>query len=451
MNYLRLLGGYTMRSQLTSSITALALIFPLVFISCADNADNDNNNNTNQQPHAYTEHDFASDPNLAAHPDRKVVIVHLEPETADESSNLTGEIGFDVIPFNYTDATKQTFCWEGPIVDSAHVMKLLDSEGQELLSLGSDEGCATVILAPGRHEMHLIHDNRSDRTFMMFIKPNILEDKSYAQSPGPSPTELANLKKLISTSECVGCDLRYTTIPIFSADETCPRNPTDAYAIDLSYADLTGATLPGGAEWCYGSFEQTNLNEATIYNMEFFNDHFASADLSNSTSTSVYYHAVDFSGASFANAKVNDSDFFQAVLSPDEFQNNRPTDFTGATVDNTNFREVEGFKTVAFWNTKLTNCDLTGLDLSETFLFDTTDLTGSNLTATTISNVVMSNVTFDEVNFEQADLSGFACRQCTFKGANFKGADVQDINIDATDAIWTDGTCVCQDASCSNC
>jgi len=64
MNYLRLLEGYTMRSQLTFSITALALIFPLAFISCADNADNDNNNNTNQQPHAYTEHDFASDPNL---------------------------------------------------------------------------------------------------------------------------------------------------------------------------------------------------------------------------------------------------------------------------------------------------------------------------------------------------------------------------------------------------
>ena len=50
--------------------------------------------------------------------------------------------------------------------------------------------------------------------------------------------------------------------------------------------DLTGAALPGGANWCYGSFEQTNLNEATIYNMGLFNMHFASADLSNSTSTS---------------------------------------------------------------------------------------------------------------------------------------------------------------------
>jgi len=448
MNYLRLLGGYMMRSQLTFSITAIALIFPLAFISCADNADNNSNTNTNQQAQAYTEQDFVSDPNLAAHPDRKVVVVHLEPETADESSNLTGEIGFDVIPFNYTAATNQTLCWEDPDADAAHVMKLLDSEGQELVSIGANEECVTVTLVPGRYEMHLIHDNKSDATVPLFIQPNVPSD----QIASSQTSESANVKKLIATNKCVGCDLRYTLFD-FTTLENCTVDnvgENDVATMDLNQSDMTGSTFKGFSV-CNGLFYEVILKDATIIGGNFDATTFSASDLSNSTSTSVEFIDVDFSGASFENAIITDSDFFQAQFFPDQFNDNNPTIFNGATITNSNFQESFGLKLAVFWNTTLKDCDLTGLDLTENFLFGQTDLTGSNLTSTNLSNTIMADVIFDDVILEQANLSGFVCGQCSFTGANFEGANVQGINIDATGAIWTDGACVCQDASCSNC
>lgn len=291
MNYLRLLGGYIMRSQLTFSITAIALICPLAFISCADN---DNNNNTNQQPHAYTEQDFASDPNLAAHPDRKVVVVHLEPETADESSNLTGEIGFDVIPFNYTDATNQTLCWEDPDADAAHVMKLLDSEGQELVSIGANEGCVTVTLVPGRYEMHLIHDNKADAPVTLFIQPNVPSD----QIASSRTSESANVKKLIATNRCIGCDLRYTLFD-FTTLENCTVDNVggpDSATMYLNQSDMTGSTFKYFTV-CNGFFYEVILKDATIIGGTYMATEFSASDLSNSTSTSVEFIDVDFLGA----------------------------------------------------------------------------------------------------------------------------------------------------------
>lgn len=438
-----------MRSQSTFSITAIALIFPLAFISCADNADNDNNNNTNQQPHAYTEQDFVSDPNLAAHPDRKVVVVHLEPETADESSNLTGEIGFDVIPFNYTDATNQTLCWEDPDADAAHVMKLLDSEGQELVSIGANEGCVTVTLVPGRYEMHLIHDNKSDGPITLFIQPNVPSD----QIASSRTSENANLNKLISTNKCIGCDLRYTLIDDVTTLQNCTADNVGEPAwetMDLSQSDMTGATLKQFL-CCSGSFYEVILTDATIISGNYIGTIFSASDLSNSTLTSVDFNDVDFTGATFENASISDTSFFQAQFFPDQFHDNNPTIFNGATITNSNFQESFGLKLAVFWNTTLKDCDLTGLDLTENFLFNQTDLTGSNLTSTNLSNTIMADVIFDDVILEQANLSGFVCTDCSFTGANFEGANVQGINIDATGAIWTDGACVCQDTSCSNC
>lgn len=437
-----------MRSQSTFSITALALIFPLAFISCADNADNDNNNNTNQQPHAYTEQDFVSDPNLAAHPDRKVVVVHLEPETADESSNLTGEIGFDVIPFNYTDATNQTLCWEDPDADAAHVMKLLDSEGQELVSIGANEGCVTVTLVPGRYEMHLIHDNKSDGPITLFIQPNVPSD----QIASSRTSENANLNKLISTNKCIGCDLRYTLIDKVVTLHNCTadKDGQPTWTMDLSQSDMTGATLKQFL-CCSGSFYEVILTDATIIYGNYIGTIFSASDLSNSTLTSVDFNDVDFTGATFENASISDTSFFQAQFFPDQFHDNNPTIFNGATITNSNFQESFGLKLAVFWNTTLKDCDLTGLDLTENFLFNQTDLTGSNLTSTNLSNTIMADVIFDDVILEQANLSGFVCTDCSFTGANFEGANVQGINIDATGAIWTDGACVCQDTSCSNC
>ena len=482
MNYLRLLEDYMRKSRLAFSITAIALIFPLVIISCADN-----DTNTNLQAQAHTEQDFVSNPNLAAHPDRKVVVIDLESDTAEEPENLTGELGFDVIPFNYTDATKQTFCWEDPQLDSEHLMKLFDSQGQELAAITSNGECSTVTLVPGRYEMHLFHDNRSDDIHTVFIMPNVSENEtakhlpksgglsmldssrtSQAQNPTPSPTEFSNLKKLINTNNCEGCDLRYTYMT--GSLDSCPvgYDPNDPdgggffpvssdFFINISHADLTGATIEDTSHkhysllWCYASMVETNFTSATIANTTLFASTMSSADLSNSSIDSVSFFGSTLSGVKFTDATVSNSSFNTADMSPDIDNHDQGTEFTRAWVDGSDFQYVLGIKTVGFYGAKLTNCTFSGLDLAETFLFSSADLTESNLSSTNLSNTVMMYVTFDKVNFENADLSNFECVLCTFTGANFKGATVTGSTFDATGAIWTDGTCVCQDASCSNC
>lgn len=436
-----------MRTQLTFSITAIALIFSLAFVSCDDN-------NSNQQPRAHTEQDFVLDPDLTAHPDRKVVFVELEPETAEESANLTGDLGLDIIPFNYTETTNQTLCWEDPQLDSEHMMKLFDSEGQELATVIANGECTTITLLPGRHEMHLFHDNRSGDFIPVFIKPNVLENEtakllpkseglmnkilrffsmldtsgiSQAQSPTPSPTELSNFTKFISTGVCSGCDLRYTIINVSEHTFNGCANINTVPTVILNDADLTGASL-NGFLWCYADLTGAILSKATLNNNIFLFSSFSGVDFSYSTQTLVNY---------------KDSD-----MSPN---NGAATNFWRATVDNSNFQGVIGFRDVGFVDATLTNCDFTGLDLTKFGQYADTDFTGSNLTMTNLSNSVMVDVNFNDVLFEQANLSGFACVNCTFTGANFESANVQGMHIDATGAIWTDGSCVCQDAGCSNC
>jgi len=375
-----------MRSQLTFSITALALIFPLTFISCADNADNDTNKNLEAQAHI--EQDFVSNPNLVAHPDRKVVAVYLEPETAEESENLTGDPGFDVIPYHYTDPTNQTFCWEDPNADSDHMMKLFDSEGQELAIVTANGECTTLTLLPGRYEMHLFHDNKSDEMNMIFINPNVLTNETtkllpsseglmnntlqpfsmldtspipQAQSPTPSPTELSNLKKLIKTNNCDGCDLRNTDI--VGLLDSCPicLDPTTGFCtvdskffVNLSNADLTGATIgPDDSsgiiiDWCTATIIEANFTNTTIQNVTFYESIMSSTVFSNSSIDSVSFFAVTLSGAKFVNANISNTSFEYADMSPDIDNDNLPTDFTQAMVNGSDFQYVIGIKTVVF-------------------------------------------------------------------------------------------------------
>ncbi len=86
-----------------------------------------------QDAQALTENDFANDPNLSANPKKGVVVVFLEPTKASEEDNLTGELGFDVIPHKYTRTLNHTICWEDDNVDSKHFMILLNSDGEEVL------------------------------------------------------------------------------------------------------------------------------------------------------------------------------------------------------------------------------------------------------------------------------------------------------------------------------
>ncbi len=457
---------------------AMFLVVSFAFVGC-----DENNNMFDAEPAALTEQDFVADPDMAADPDEKVILLSLEPQSAPEVENLTGELGFDVIPFNYERTVNQTFCWPDNNLENQHEMKLFDSEGFELTNINSNGECDTVTLTPGRYEMHLFHHNQSDEFFTIFIQPNVdsseiarnmplseriitklLRFLSILDSSEQSLAQSSDLTKLINTKTCENCDLSNTVIMV--AAETCPANFTTGTFIDVTGSNFSGSEFKG-ALWCWAEMGNANFAGATFdQTNSFFATNFTGSNFTNSIITAASFRAANLSGADFTGANIkgttvkNENDIVGDIdLTPDFSESdftsnpdtNLPTNFANATIDKADFEDVRNFNEANFNNTVITNSNLSGLDLTGLFFLSGCNLMGSDLSDTNISNTVYNEATFDNVDFNDANLSGFTCVDCSFTGANFDGANVTGINIDATGATWTDGSCTCTDSDCSNC
>ena len=430
----------------------------------------DDSNNTGNDAGALTEQDFFSDPDLMADPHEKVITINLEPSTAEEVDNLTGELGFDIIPFSYDSPVNQTFCWPDRGFENHHSMKLFDSDGVELTNIISNGECDTVMLIPGSYEMHLFHHDQSDPIDLIFIQPNIPSESLNVKHTGkldiliskiirfisildtsqPSIAQLTpDQTKFINTRVCENCDLSNILLGGTDAPlEGCLDGVPSEQEVDITGSNVSGSFFNNN-QWCSCGLGDLNGQGSMwiggIYDLCTFNG----SNFTDSTFDKVPFIANDFMGTNFSGSNINDSIFRNLRMGFDD-QNNQ-TDFENATIDNTDFTLTVGFKDSNFFQTTITNSNLSGLDLRELFLLSDCDLTGSNLSNTDISDTVYSDVTFVNVNFTGANLSDFTCVNCTFTGANFTDANVAGINIDFTGAIWDDTGCVCIVSDCSNC
>jgi len=100
---------------------------------------------SDQSAGVLTESDFARDSELSAIPEGGIVATFLEPPTATGEENDTGAIGLDIIPYKYTEAIEQTFCWDDDNESAEHSMTLLDSEGAEVFTV---EAAGVALLVP---------------------------------------------------------------------------------------------------------------------------------------------------------------------------------------------------------------------------------------------------------------------------------------------------------------
>lgn len=436
-------------------------------------------NNSGLEPSALVEMDFVINHGLMADPSEKVVYIELEHEKAEESTNLTGELGFDIIPFSYSEPVNQTFCWEDPNEEAGHVMSFMNDDGLELASISANGECATITIEPGSYEMHLFHDNNSGFIHPIFIQPNVLENvvarvkpikvtqkpvgflnrilkilsqfdlsnTTLAQSTPTTPEELANVTKLINTAICMGCDLRNTILD--SNINNCGGEDASD-PLNLINADMTGATISGMVA-CGGMFADAKFVNSTITNLSsFFGALFGDADFSNAIINNSTFLAASLGGALFDHATITNVNFSKTDMT-NSVDTGNSVNFGFAVVEDSDFREVFGIKNAVFVNSTFENCDFSGLDLTQDNLFSTTDLSGSNLSMTNLSNIFMVDTIFNNVILENSDLSGFTCINCSFSGANLTNASVSGASFDSTGAIWTDGSCTCQDENCSNC
>ena len=286
---------------------SLGIVLLLVFVSLGAIAGCNNNGNGGEQgsTQALIENDFANDPELFANPEKGVVVSFLESETASESENITGRLGFDLIPFRYTQTVNHTFCFEDDNDASAHLMVLQDSDGQEVLRASANGGCVTGVLEAGDYEVVLVHgehvegiepvflipaleegqlterDRQISSGFARFIRSmsNILTRPALAQSDASD-----NVTTLISTNACENCDLM---------------------GVDLSDKDLSGAKLEGanlaGSDLSGADFSVANISAAILTDVDFSRADLSKANLSGSNLTGSDLAGVNLEGAGFGN------------------------------------------------------------------------------------------------------------------------------------------------------
>src|SRR5262245_11515679 len=119
---------------------------------------------------AMTENDFAADPSALADPDEGIVVDFLEAADSALPDQDTGDVGVDVIPYEYRRTTANRFCWEDDDVEAEHFATLIDGAGAEVLRVQANRECVTKVIEPGKYALRIVHDDRSAETLAVFVE-----------------------------------------------------------------------------------------------------------------------------------------------------------------------------------------------------------------------------------------------------------------------------------------
>ncbi len=374
-----------MRKSRNYLMKCLGFVLLLGFISLGVIGGCGNNGGDGTQ--ALTENDFANDSNLSANPEEGVVVVFLEPSETPEEDNLTGKLGFDVIPYRYNQDLNHTICFVDENVDSTHFIILQNSDGEEVLRAQANGGCITEVIEAGDYEMVLTHGEHVDKIETIFLIPAPEEEQvtkrnefnqkeiktangfSYkkhrylpgglvkffesisnvftrpARAQNGTGTPSVNLTTLINTNACEGCNLIKVDLTRANLSEANLSEAvlflavlfqTNLSGANLSGACLTGAVLRGadlsGADLCGASLNKLCPIEGGPPNV----------GVSLGTNVGVDLSAANLSGANLSGADLTSSILTSAVL-------------TEVTLDDTIF-------TLALWCDGLCICGVNSID-----------------------------------------------------------------------------------------
>ncbi|GJM15046.1 MAG: hypothetical protein DHS20C13_03730 [Thermodesulfobacteriota bacterium] len=245
-----------------------------------------------------TESDFARDPELSAFPEGGIVATFLEPPSAADEENDTGAIGLDIIPYKYTEAIEQTFCWDDDNESAEHSMTLFDTEGAEVFTVEAAGVCVTTTLGEGDYEMHIRHDGKSDERVAVFIVAGV--DKSLLSTA--SDEALQNMTSVLNSNKCIGCDLNGINL-----------NGLDLSGVDLSNAILDNAILVdvilidanlSGASLINADLSRANLRGANLSGADLTNAILINSDLSDADLSMANLENADTTGADFSSAAI---------------------------------------------------------------------------------------------------------------------------------------------------
>ena len=230
-----------------------------------------------------------------------------------------------------------------------------------------------------------------------------------------------DLDTLLSTGDCVGCDLSNISSTQLTANELQGANLSDA---NLSGADLSGFELFDN------DFSNANLSGVNLSNAILVSNDFTSTNLSNANLTGIETGlANSFELANASNATFSGASFFNIV----SFIN---ANLQNANFDNTVFDEITSFDGADLTGASFSGADLSGANFSDA------DLTSANLANTTIPDGSFGTAV--ELEFGRNNFPFFTAEAINLftgvVGANLTNADLtgstaSDANISRSTAL----------------
>ncbi len=362
------------------------LLFGFISLGAIGGCNNNGGDTNNKQ--ALTENDFSEDASLSARPGGGVVVDFLEPPGGEKPERDTGDVGTDIVPYRYNQTTEHTFCWEDDDPGAAHFMTLVDSDGEEVLTIEVNGDCVTQVIEKGNYEMRLHHDGVSEETLAIFIQP--LVEEQVAENISRELGIIKTVKRLLEeTLRNIGISTEARAQSVAQNVQTL-LDTNNCEKCDLVDANLTGALLV-----------DANLTGALL----------TGALLPGALLT-----AANLTGAGLARANLS-----EAVL-------------PGANLLKADLLE-----------TNLNMANLIGADLTGAFVF-MADLTDANLTQAILSMATLGMSNLTGTNLSMANLTQATLRMSNLSMAFLYGTNLSGVILDSTnfeDATWCDGMCIC--------
>jgi len=334
-----------------------------------------------------------------------VIVVDLEDLNSPSSTEDTGPIGEDIIPYTYTETRQHRF----EIADSSNfkIKMVSDATGTMLFELNSASSIV-VTIPEGNYKLHLIslenHSPSDSLSDVIFIQPNT---ETAFMGSGAGNYSDDDLNTLLQTRRCFKChldnanlanmDLREVKIAISSMQN-----------INFSKADLRNSVF--GLNGIQGNFDSTKLDNA---NMPF--NAFSSCSMNGTSIKNVNFHR-SLLWVTFENIIQNSA---------------AATNFSGCDISLTKFKQCR------ISNAVFDSCT-SGTTHFANFTAINSEFVKSNFSNCDISGAFFNGCKLYSMNFANANLNYATFKNIYFEGVSFCGANLSNVTPDNT---W--GTAEC--------
>lgn len=223
-----------------------------------------------------------------------------------------------------------------------------------------------------------------------------------------SAEKLADVNLILSTNQCVQCDLSNVD---FSGQNLSSTNlsSADLSRANLSRGDLSRANL-SKADLTHANLQSTQLQKANFKNSNLSDADLSQASLNGADLSNAYLVNANFSGANLTEARF--CGFFGGAA------NLKLVNFSAANLQGAILRD-----------TNLVNANLSRANLSKGTDLRGAKLDGSDLSSADLSGANLRDASLTYVNLQNAKLNSADLSRVNLTGSDMSGVDFTDIKL----------------------